>query len=72
MMSYFDKPSFADAQTGARVFILSCKHAGMDSLSFDIRNPMQHVNKNTMKHDALISASFCNFVCIVIYLSLYV
>ena len=34
MTSYVDKPSIADAQTGARVFILSCKHAGMVSLSY--------------------------------------
>ena len=34
MTSYVDKPSIADAQTGARVLILSYKHAGMVSLSY--------------------------------------
>ena len=34
MMSFVDKPRFSNAQTAARVFILSYKHIGMVSLSY--------------------------------------
>ena len=34
MMSFVDKTRFSNAQTAARVFILSYKHIGMVSLSY--------------------------------------